>query len=69
MRRRKSGPTPEQVRDNLTGLDALYRPATEAERILEEFREGASTSELRKKYRGRDIDMILRPHVTPGGER
>ena len=33
MRRRRSGPTPKQVRDNAAGLDALYRPASGKESI------------------------------------
>ena len=33
----------QAVRDNLTGLAALYRPATMAERICDEFREGRAS--------------------------
>ena len=35
-------PSRKAVRDNISGLDALYRPATEAERILDAFAEGAA---------------------------
>ena len=69
MRRRSPGPTPKQVRDHMAGLDALYRPATMAERIVDEFKEGASVESLGAKYPDRDIDVILRRHTTPGGER
>ena len=64
-RRTLTLPSRQAMRDHLTGLDQLYRPATEAERILDEFGEGASVESLRRKYPGRDVDVILRRHVWP----
>ena len=67
MRHRKPTLTLKQVRDNLAGLTALYRPATMAERVLDAFREGASVEAIKRAYPGIDVDTIIRAHVTPGG--
>ena len=64
--RHRIKPSRKAVRDQIAGLDALYRPATEAERILDAFAEGASLESLRAKYPQRDVDVIVRQAI--GGE-
>lgn len=70
MRKRKPTLTLKQVRDNIAGLTALYRPATMAERVIDDFKAGASIEQIKRKgrYVGIDVDTIIRAYVTPGGE-
>ena len=58
-------PGRKESRNAMSGLNLLYRPATEAERIIDAFREGATVEELRVKYPDRDVDVILRARVWP----
>ena len=68
MRKTQADPHAQAGRaTTLAGLTALYRPATMAERVLDEFAAGVSVEELKLLYPGCNVDTIIRAHVTPGG--